>query len=648
MSGATLAAGTAVLARTGLRAGRRDIPLAFAVVAVTAFLVTFAPLWFGRTADDALRARLAAATEAQRGLEFELRGRLDPEPGAPLAAVQARARTLTAEMPASLRGGLAAPAVLVDSPEFEAIDAPRPILRLGLRVEDVADGIRYVAGRAPTGHTASIELPIRPGADGSAASAIAYEVALSSGTAHDVGLAVGDRVVMILGSNAVGFVVIDVVGIFDVADPAAGRWFADPTLATAIKERVSAEVTIYHATALLAPSAYPALNGSEGSIGSIQPQFRYRWRYRLDPGAIPADQVGTAMLELARLRAAHPFGVSATTPALSTGLADIVARYRADRATAATAVGLATVGPLAAMLAALALLAVAASRRRREATQTLRARGGGVAQVVVGRALEALAVVLPAALVGGWLAAMVVGGPWGAAALAPAAAIALAAAALATGMAALEAARPPRVRETGPGGPGGRRRLVFDLLVVAVAVGGALSLRGRDPTTVATSGADPALVAVPVLVALAGAIVVLRLYPQASRLGARAAAARPGLPVAHGLRGAARGAAGQQVSLVALVLVTAMGVSSAIVLGTLAQGQESAAAETVGADFRVEEHAPGGLPPRSTSRASPASKPLLSPPGRPRASAGPAPSRPRSGSSRSTCRPTRGSSRTGR
>ena len=48
------------------------------VVGFTAFLVALVPLWFGRTADGVLRTRLAAATEAQRGLEFELRDRLDP------------------------------------------------------------------------------------------------------------------------------------------------------------------------------------------------------------------------------------------------------------------------------------------------------------------------------------------------------------------------------------------------------------------------------------------------------------------------------------------------------------------------------------------------------------------------------------------
>jgi putative ABC transport system permease protein len=585
--------GTAFLARTGLRTGGRDLSLAILVVAITAFLVTLAPLWFGHATDDALRTRLAAATEAQRGLEFELRGSLAPSPEAPLGAVEAQADALTAELPASLRGALGAPAALVDSGEFLVPDAPRPILRVGLRIEDVAEGIRFVSGRPPTGRTATVELPDHPEWGG----VVVFEVALSSGTAAEVGLAVGDRIAMVPGTNRLGFLAIEVVGIFDVVDPADGRWFADPTLATAIEERVSAEVTIYHATALLAPSAYPALVGHGGGFMPVHPDLRYRWRYRLDPDRIPADKVADVMVDLARLRAAHPFGATATTPALSTGLADLMARYRADRATAGTAVALAMVGPLVAMVAALALLAVEASRRRREASHVLLARGGRMFHVVGGRTLEALTVALPAALAGGGLAAVVTGGPGTAVALAPAIATGLAATGLFMGAAAVEARRPAAGREAGRGGSSGRRRLVFDVLVVAVALGCAASLRGRDPAGVAASGASPLLAAVPVLLALAGGIVVLRVYRLAARLGARAAAARPGLPAAHGLRGAARGVAGQQVSLVALVLVVAMGVFSAIVVGTLAEGQERAAAEAVGADFRVEEHAPGGLPP---------------------------------------------------
>jgi hypothetical protein len=59
----------------------------------------------------------------------------------------------------------------------------------------------------------------------------------------------------------------------------------------------------------------------------------------------------------------------------------------------------------------------------------------------------------------------------------------------------------------------------------------------------------------------------------------------------------ARGAAGQQVPLVALVLAVAVGVFSTLVVGTLDHAEARAAAEAIGADFRVEGRAGAQLPP---------------------------------------------------
>ncbi len=589
MNARAAVAGPVFLARTGIRAAGRDTILTAVVVAVTAFLVTLAPLWFGRTADDVLRSRLAAASEAQRGLEFELRGRLEPDAAAPLAAVEAQAAALTAELPATIRGSVSGPDLVVDSQEFLANEAPRPILRVRLRIQDVGDGIRWVAGRPPAGHTTTSQPPDpNPGA-------IVYEAAISTGTASDTGLKVGDRVLMVPGTNTPGHATIDVVGVFEIVDPGDGRWFADPTLATTVKERVSAEITIYHAVALVDAGAYSALAGESLQWWGppLRPQLRYRWRYRLDPARVPTDLVGKFDTDLAKLRAAHPYGGGQGTPSLSTGLADLVARYQLDRSRAATAVALAMVGPLAAMLGALALVAAAMATRRRQAVQVVRTRGGGVAQVVAGRAVEAFLVAVPAALLGGLLAALAVAGRWVGDALAPALAVGLVGGALATLPALAAARRPPLTREGGPGGRTGGRRLVLDVLVVAIAVGGAVSLRGRETTG---GGLNILLASVPVLLAVAGGVIVLRLYPAAARIAARAAAGRADLVLAHGLRGVARGAAGQQVPLLALTLAVAVCVFSALVVGTLGRAEARAAAEAVGADFRVEGRAGAQLP----------------------------------------------------
>lgn len=596
MSARAAVGAPAFLARTGLRAGGLDVVLTVLLVAVTAFLATLAPLWFGQATDADLRDRLTTATEAQRGLEFELRGRLDPSPGDPLAAATAAGADLTAELPAAVRAVVGDPDMLVDSAELLAVGAPRPILRVGLRIQDVDGAIRWTDGRAPTGRVGTVDLPDRPARDGGPSRARAYEVGLSREAADEVGLELGDRVLTVPGTNQAGFVALDVVGIFEPVDPADGRWFADPTLSTVVEERVSPEVTIYHATALLDAAAYPSLHGGDGERGAIPVPFRYRWRYRLEPDAVAGDRVDALAADLARLRAAHPFG-GAETPGLSTGLADLVARYRVDRAAATTAVVLAMVGPVVAMLGALALAAAVTAGRRRDAVLLVRSRGGGVLQVAAGRAAEVLLVALPAALVGGLAAALVVEGAWTDGALAPSLAVGLASTALASLAVVVAARRRPTARGGSGGGAGsgsnGRRRLVLDALVIAVAVGGVLSLRGRG---VADGSLNPFVAAVPVLVALAGGLVVLRVYPAAAHLASRAAAARTDLVPVHGLRGVARGAAGQLVPLLALLLAVAVAVFSALVVGSVDRAEARAAAEAVGADYRVEGRAGERLP----------------------------------------------------
>lgn len=589
----TALAPSAFLARTGLRAGTRDALAAAVLAGVTAFTIVLAPAWLERTAGDVLRARMATATEAQRGLEFELRGRLGDAGAAgdgSLATVAATGAELAAELPPVLRAAVGSPEALVDGLELLAINAPRPILRVTPRIQDIAGDAHYVEGRAPTGRTSSLELPDKLGRNGEPSWALVHEAALSTGTATEIGVGVGDRILAIPGANVAGFVALDVVGLFAVDDPSDGRWFADPTLATSIEERVSQEVTIYHAVALVAPAAYPALLGDVDARGAIALPMRYRWRFRVDPDRVPTGESDRLATEVARLQAAHPFGASLERPALSTGLADVVARFQRERAAATTAIGLAAVGPLAVMLGAMVLAAIGAARRRREAGRVVRARGGGVASLVAARAGESLVAAVPAAIVGGTLALALAGGRPEAGALVPAVSVGLVAVALAAAAAAVEARRPQAGRETGPGSTR-QRRLVLDVFIVAVAIAGAVSLRGRDVAGDGAGDLDPFLAAVPVLLAVAGALLVGRLYPATVGLAARAAVGLRGLPLVHGLRGVARGAAGQQVPLVALLLAVAMGVLASVAVGTLALAEERAAAAAVGADLRIEASA---------------------------------------------------------
>ena len=165
--------------------------------------------------------------------------------------------------------------------------------------------------------------------------------------------------------------------------------------------------------ALVNPGVYPVLHGAIRAPGSVRLPFRYRWRFGLDPARLVADGSAALEVELARLRAAHPFGGGSTVPGLSTGLADLVEDHRADRAAAAATVAVALVGPLAAMLGMLA------HRRHRDASRPAGGAGGSPGPAAAARArclaqrpgyVEVLVVALPAALAGGLAAGYVVSG----------------------------------------------------------------------------------------------------------------------------------------------------------------------------------------------------------------------------------------------
>ncbi|MGH2468242.1 MAG: FtsX-like permease family protein, partial [Candidatus Limnocylindrales bacterium] len=166
---------------------------------------------------------------------------------------------------------------------------------------------------------------------------------------------------------------------------------------------------------------------------------------------------------------------------------------------------------------------------------------------------------------------------------------------------------PPRQpgREADIGRRVSPRRLVFEGLVVILAVVGAIMLRDRglpaangaavsgaagvvEPTSVVSAGGpDPFLAAIPVLVGVAAALVALRLVPFPLTGLARLAARWPDLGPVLAVRRAARGSGASRVLLIILATTTLGAFASATIVD-LSRTADLQAWQDVGAAYRIE------------------------------------------------------------
>ena len=450
------------------------------------------------------------------------------------------------------------------------------------------DAIRIYQGRMPTGHVA-----ITPPPEGTTAfPKPTYEIALSRTTAGVLGVTVGNHFDLTNGSARSGTLVAMVVGLFDVVDPTAERWFGDVTLDQPGIRQLSPERFEYHGVGLLSPDAYGSL-----VAGPPFQNLRYRWRFVLDPGQVAAVGVDRFSVDLAKLRAAFPFSGSGVSdaPSLSTGLSPLLDLYRSQRAIAATAVLLASIGAIVASGGALALIAAALDRRRSTTVRLARARGADLRRLLGIGLVESVVLVVPSVIVGAWLASALLGAPaepTGGAIVGIVAVGLLVAAGLGGARASLASGRRRTDRTT----DARNRRRVFDALVIVVAVGTAVALRsGATPDPAAPP--EPTRAAAPALLAIAGAIVLLRLFDALVAGLARIARRGRGFVGVHAVRSLARGPRTHELPLVVLLVAVASGVFSTTVATTIDRTQVLAAATEVGGDYRIEATHPGPLPP---------------------------------------------------
>lgn len=248
-------------------------------------------------------------------------------------------------------------------------------------------------------------------------------------------------------------------------------------------------------------------------------------------------------------------------------------------------------GPLGVLIALLVLAARLFAGRLEPTMRLVVARGATSRQARVMSMTAVLVVALPAAIVAA-IAATIVGALMTGAALSIATValpivVSILIAAFAAGLVGMTVAP-----FTGAGGS--RARIIAEAALVALAAASILLVAGRPeavPTARGASSAPPIdllLAAQPTLLALVGAVVVLRLYPillvKAQRLSKRSR----GVVSFLGVAGAARRPPGGAVTALAVIVGLSIAVFSGALLSTLQRGIDDASIERVGSDLTVE------------------------------------------------------------
>ncbi|MFC1408078.1 hypothetical protein ACEZCY_02140 [Streptacidiphilus sp. N1-12] len=296
------------------------------------------------------------------------------------------------------------------------------------------------------------------------------------------------------------------------------------------------------------------------------------------------------------------------------GLSPVLDSFGLERrqADAVQSFALASVGSV---LLATVFVAVRLLLRRREAQLRLqRARGASAAGLVLLRSVVATPLVALAAAAG-WVVGERLGETGTSGSPQPLWAFGSAAAAwLLLPLLTWGAVREPAPRRRRPRrGRGGRgagfgagasfgRREVLEGTALLLAVAGVVSLRQRGAAP--TQGVDLSMSAVPVLVAVVGVLLLLRVYPLLLRLLAARARRGRGVLAFVGLARAGRDATATGLAMFVLVLTLGTAVFGGMVARTVADGVTTGAAWSTGGDAVVTS---GGNP---VPTALPASSPV--------------------------------------
>ncbi|KXK59561.1 hypothetical protein AWW66_23560 [Micromonospora rosaria] len=525
---------------------------------VVAALVAGVPRAANRLTDDGLREHLAEQPVAQRDLTYATGPAVQQGAAGLTRARQAELDSRLDRMPAPVRDAVAERWYLAEATpgRLTGPDLAARNLLVDFRLRAMSgarDAATLVEGVWPAEEPPAVDEPV--------------QVALAADMATALNLRVGSQVRLAAlptgaGPAPVGLVV---VGVFRPHDPAGGIWDTLPPVLRIVQPE--GEGLPFNAVGLVGAGALDARAADAWPL-------RFSWRYRVGTDRIDVRALDGTVGALAVAQREAP----ADTP-LTQGLDIPLRDFAAAVDRARTLLAVVAAGVLA-TLAGLVLLAVAlAVRNRRPEFTLIRARGGTRGTAARRCLAESVLVVPPAAVLGWLLGSLVPGAPDGTAALVVAVtavttlALPLAALAVPTG----EGGRRDLVRLSAS-----TRRLTGEVLLVALAVLGVVLLRRRGLTP---GDVDPLLVSVPVLVALAAAVLALRAYPWPLRLLSRLATGTRGAVAFLGAARAGRSAVGTP--LVVVVVAVATAAFCAVVAVGIEAGRDRATDRLVPADALV-------------------------------------------------------------
>ncbi|MCM2419446.1 FtsX-like permease family protein [Streptomyces sp. RKAG293] len=556
------------------------------LVLVTAFLAAALPRAVDRYEVKALRGSLADAKLRDRTLSLSdsssgAEGAGDTSRFAPewLAGVESEFQKLV-QPPLRLQPGQSVVGVRTGS-DSAALDPalPRPTKALNPKADLVAQqGLerhsRLVAGSMPRG----------PAPADASGGTDRVDAAITEQTAKVMGLRPGSAIHLSTLGRAF---TVQVTGIVAPTDPGSAYWNEEqdvltPQLTSPPPKPGEYPTFYWHFTVLIAPEAAPALL-------SLGKGASFYWHHPVDTGGLTAQDVAPLQSELASLDSG-PAGAALQDGTGSylhttTGLGRLLTSYERDRTAALPLVLVAAIGVGATAFAVLLMAGGLAAERRRGELALLRSRGGSL-RGMVGRLLgETTAAAVPAALAGIALALVLLPTDRYLLSVLLGSAVAVTAS-LALPLRAVAAhGRPrPAAREDVAAARPSRRRTVAELTVTVLVIGAVAALRRRGTV----SGADPFLAAAPVLVAIAAALILLRLYPLPLRLLARPAARLTGAVTHLGLARAGRSPASAQLPLLALLMSLTVASFGGSVLAGVADGRDVAARAAIGADARID------------------------------------------------------------
>ncbi|MBO2447236.1 hypothetical protein J4573_09085 [Actinomadura barringtoniae] len=451
---------------------------------------------------------------------------------------------------------------------------PRPALRRRLfNVSwDVEAGgrVRYVAGDAPaTGASPGDVL----------------QVALGKKAAAAFGYRPGTELTLAGSGEPLR---VRVSGIYEPLNAADPFWRTRQDLVTSRQMEVGRERTVVDVGAMLIDATgYRALTRGPDL------QLTYSWRFPVRASLVTSERAGHLPTDVEALRSRAAAG----SPVLGWKVVTQISQRLADQpeqlGVARVILSLVLAGLAAAAAGVMLLAAGLLTDRVRPILALMRARGAAIHQLAATACGLAALAVVPAAVAGYGLGRLLNGGPQQRSSIVFTGALGLVVLALPVALVVLDhgvrerSGQADRRADLATARPS-KRRLVLEGLAVVLAVTGVALSRQRALSGQARLGTDPLIAAVPVLLAIALGLLVLRAYPYPlrllGRLLRRSRSAVGFLGVAH----AGRRGGSAALPLVVLLLVAAVAGFAVTVDAALRDAQRRATAYEVGADARIQ------------------------------------------------------------